>query len=102
MRKLRIPALDIKGAYQRSDFSEPRLWYLPIQRKAKFLNLRYLVFFNGPILQIWKWWHREVHAVGKWWSWDLNSEGLTLKSLPLTTGYIALKKCKQWFPQELV
>ena len=46
MRKHRILALDIKGTYQRNDFREPRLWYLPIQRKAKFLNLRYLVFFN--------------------------------------------------------
>ena len=46
MRKHRILTLDIKGAYQRNDFSESRLWYLSIQRKAKFLNLRYLVFFN--------------------------------------------------------
>ena len=39
-------AQDTDPRYQRNDFSESRLWYLPIQRKAKFLNLRYLVFFN--------------------------------------------------------
>ena len=29
----RTPALDSRGAYQRSDFSEPRLLHLPMHRK---------------------------------------------------------------------
>ena len=34
MRKQRILATDSRGAYQRNDFSEPRLFHLPIHRKA--------------------------------------------------------------------
>ena len=50
------------GAYQRNDFSEPRLFHLLMHRKStKFLNLSYLVFFivnnlwlqtTCPLLQI--------------------------------------------------
>ena len=36
--------LDSYGAYQRNDFTEPRLF--PYIEKPKFLNLRYLVFFS--------------------------------------------------------
>ena len=46
MRKYRILAPDSWGAYQRNDFSEPRLLHLPIQNRAKFLDLRCLVVFN--------------------------------------------------------
>ena len=48
MWKHRILAPDSWGAYQRNDFSEPRLLHLPIQ-SAKFLNLRYPVFFNNNL-----------------------------------------------------
>ena len=46
--KIQDTGPDSWGIYQRNDFSEPRLLYLPIQRKA--LNLGYLVFFNNNLL----------------------------------------------------
>ena len=44
MGKHRILAPDSWGAYQRNDFSEPRLLHLPMHRKA-LNSLRHLVFF---------------------------------------------------------
>ena len=47
MERRRILAPGIWDAYERNDFSEPRLLHLPIHRKAlNFINLRYMVFFN--------------------------------------------------------
>ena len=52
MRTHRTLAPGSGDAHQRNDFKEPRLWHLPINRKAlKFLYLRYLVFFiNSNLL----------------------------------------------------
>ena len=45
-----------RGAYQRDDFSEPILLYLPLHRKAlKALNSRYLLFSDEQ-------WPFDVHA----------------------------------------
>ena len=54
-RKHRMPAPDGWVAYQRSDFSEPRLLYLPLHRKA--LNSltwdTWFSFINSNLLMFW-------------------------------------------------
>ena len=51
MGKHRIVVPDSWGAYQRNDFSEPRVLHLLVHKKStKFLNLIYLVFFNSNLL----------------------------------------------------
>ena len=47
MEKSRIRTLDSYDALARNDFEEPKILHLPIHIKVlKFINLRYLVFFN--------------------------------------------------------
>ena len=45
LRKLRILAPESWGAYQRNDFSEPRLLHLPIHRKA-LNSLTWVIWFS--------------------------------------------------------
>ena len=55
MRKHRILAPESWGAYQRNDFSEPRLLHLPIHRKA-LNSLTWDVWFsliNSNLLMFW-------------------------------------------------